>query len=64
MRRALRHALSILRGAGVKVEGIRQAGRHTEIVFKDGGIYRMPRGSHWNPRAEHGLRSYIRRRQK
>jgi len=61
MRRSLRHALTVLRDAGIDVDHIRQAGKHTEIILEDGNLYRLPRGNHPSRRFERGLRSYIRR---
>ena len=61
MRRPLRHTLSVLRDAGIEVDHVRQAGKHTEIVLEDGSRYRLPRGSHLSRRFERGLRSYIRK---
>ena len=61
MRRPLRHALSILRAAGIEVDHVRQAGKHTEIVLEDGNLYRLPRGNRPSRRFERGLRSYIRK---
>jgi hypothetical protein len=61
MRRPLRHALSILRAAGIEVDHVRQAGKHTEIVLEDGNRYRLPHGNHPSRRFERGLRSYIRK---
>jgi len=61
MRRPLRHTLSVLRDAGLEVDHVRQAGKHTEIVLQDGNRYRLPRGNHPSRRFERGLRSRIRK---
>ena len=61
MRRPLRYVLCVLRDAGVDVDCIQQAGKHTEIVLRSGDRYRLPRGNHASRRLEHGLRSYVRR---
>ena len=61
MRRPLRHTLSALRAAGLEVDHVRQAGKHTEIVLKNGDRYRLPHGNHPSRRLERGLRSYIRK---
>ena len=64
MRRPLRHALTVLREAGLEVDRIHQAGKHTEIHLKGGGLVRVVRGNHPSPRFEHGLRSHVRKFQR
>ena len=61
MRRPLRHTLNVLRDAGIEVDRVHQAGKHTEVVLENGSRYRLPRGNHPSRRFERGLRSYIRR---
>ena len=61
MRRPLRYTLSMLRDAGVEVDHVREAARHTEIILGNGGLYRVPHGNHPSRRHERGLRSFIRK---
>jgi len=61
MRRPLRHTLGVLRNAGVAVNHIREATRHTEIILENGGLYCVPHGNHPSRRLERGLRSFIRK---
>jgi len=61
MRRPLRHALTILRDAGIEVERIHQAGKHTEIRLECGELVRLVRGNHPSRRFERGLRSHVRK---
>lgn len=46
MRKPLRHALMVLQDAGLRVERIHQAGRHTEIHLVGGECIRLHRGGH------------------
>jgi len=61
MRRPLRHALVVLRDAGIAVERVHQAGKHVEILLKRGGLVRVVKGNHPSRRFERGLRSHVRR---
>jgi hypothetical protein len=61
MRRPLRYTLSMLRDAGVEVDHVHEATRHTEIVLENGSLYRVPKGNHPSRRHERGLRSFIRK---
>jgi len=61
MRRPLRHTLAVLREAGIKVERIHQAGKHTEIHLECGKLVRLVRGNHPSRRFERGLRSQVRK---
>ena len=61
MRRPLRHALTVLREAGIEVERIHQAGKHTEIHLGCGELVRLVRGNHPSRRFERGLRSRVRK---
>jgi len=61
MRRPLRHALAVLREAGIEVERIHQAGKHTEIHLECGELIRLVRGNHPSRRFERGLRSHVRK---
>jgi hypothetical protein len=64
MRWPLRHALTVLRAAGLEVDRIHQAGRHTEIHFNDsngGGLVRVHRGNRVSVAFERNLRSIIRK---
>jgi hypothetical protein len=61
MRRPLRHALTVLRDAGLEVDRIHQAGKHTEILLEGGGLIRLVRGNHPSRRFERGLRSHVRK---
>ncbi len=61
MRRPLRHALIVLREAGLEVECIHQAGKHTEIHLECGELVRLVRGNHPSRRFERGLRSHVRK---
>jgi hypothetical protein len=61
MRRPLRHALMVLREAGIEVERIHQAGKHTEIHLECGELVRLARGNHPSRRFERGLRSHVRK---
>jgi hypothetical protein len=61
MRRPLRHALAALRAAGIEVERIHQAGKHTEIHLECGELVRLVRGNHPSRRFERGLRSHVRK---
>jgi hypothetical protein len=61
MRRPLRHTLNVLRDAGIEVDRVREATRHTEIILENGGLYRVSHGNHPSRRFERGLRSYIRK---
>ena len=61
MRRPLRHTLSVLHAAGLEVERIHQAGKHTEIHLENGELVRLPKGNRMSRRAERGLRSHIRK---
>jgi hypothetical protein len=61
MRRPLRHALAVIEDAGLHVERIHQAGRHTEIWLVGGGCIRLHRGSRMSRAFERGLRSTIRK---
>ena len=61
MRKPLRHAITILTAAGLRIDRVHQAGKHTEIHLEDGGLVRLPRGNHPSPRFERGLRSHVRR---
>jgi len=61
MRRPLRHTLSVLRDAGIEVDHVREATRHTEVILENGGLYRVPHGNHPSRRHERGLRSFIRK---
>jgi hypothetical protein len=64
MRRPLKHALAVLRDAGLEVDRVREAGKHTEILLEGGGLIRLVRGNHPSRRFERGLRSHIRRFQR
>jgi hypothetical protein len=61
MRRPLRHALTVLRDAGLEVDRICEAGKHTEIYLEGGGLIRLVRGNHPSRRFERGLRSRVRK---
>jgi len=61
MRRPLRHTLSALRAAGLEVDGIYQAGRHTEVRFNGSGLVRVHRGNRVSAAFERNLRTIIRR---
>jgi hypothetical protein len=64
MRAPLRHAIVALRSAGLEVDRVYQAGRHTEIHFLDangGGLVRVHRGNHVSPEFERHLRTIIRK---
>ena len=60
MRAPLRHALTALRDAGLRVERI-EHGRHTEIFIEGGSVIRLHRGSRVSRAFERALRSDIRR---
>jgi hypothetical protein len=51
----------MLRDAGVEVDYIRQASRHTEVILVSGDLYRVPFGNHPSHRFERSLRSFIRK---
>jgi hypothetical protein len=61
MRRPFRHALNVLREAGIVVECVHQAGKHTEILLACGELVRLVRGNHPSRRFERGLRSQVRK---
>jgi hypothetical protein len=61
MRRPLRHALNVLREAGIEVERVHEAGKHTEIRLEGGELVRLVRGNHPSRRFERGLRSQVRK---
>jgi hypothetical protein len=61
MRRPLRHTLNVLRDAGIEVERVHQAGKHTEIKLECGELVRLVRGNHPSRRFERGLRSQVRK---
>jgi hypothetical protein len=64
MRAPLRHAIVSLRAAGLEVDRIYQAGRHTEIHFNDsngGGLVRVHRGNRVSMAFERNLRTIIRK---
>jgi hypothetical protein len=61
MRRSLRFTLNALHSAGIKVRCVREASRHTEIVLKNGAVYRVPKGTHRSRRFDPGLRSFVRK---
>jgi hypothetical protein len=67
MRAPLRHAVVVLRAAGLEVDRIYQAGRHTEVHFLDangGGLVRIHRGNRVSPEFERNLRTIIRKHQR
>jgi hypothetical protein len=61
MRRSLRHTLGVLRAAGIEMDHVREASRHTEIVLGNGSRYRVSKSNHPSRRHERGLRSFIRK---
>jgi len=60
MRKPLRHALAVLRDAGLQVERV-EHGRHTEIYIEGGNVIRLHRGSRVSRAFERSLRSAVRR---
>jgi hypothetical protein len=61
VRKPLRFALNALAAAGIQVERVHQAGRHTEIHLAGGGLVRLHRGNKMSRGFERGLRETIRR---
>jgi len=61
MRAPLRHAIVTLRAAGLEVDCVCEATRHTEIHLANGKLYRVPLGTRPSRRFERGLRSFIRK---
>ncbi len=64
MRAPLRLAITSLRAAGLEVDRVHQAGRHTEVHFNDsngGGLVRVHRGNRVSVAFERNLRSIIRK---
>jgi hypothetical protein len=64
MRAPLRLAITSLRAAGLEVDRVHQAGRHTEVRFNDsngGGLVRVHRGNRVSVAFERNLRSIIRK---
>jgi hypothetical protein len=63
MRKPLRHAVTVLTRAGLPIDRIRQAGRHTEVRLRNGELVRVHRGNKVSKAFERGLRSSVRRLQ-
>ena len=61
MRAPLRLAITSLREAGLEVDRIHQAGRHTEVHFNGNGLVRVHRGNRVSAAFEKNLRTIIRR---
>ena len=61
MRAPLRHAIVTLRAAGLEVDRIYQAGRHTEVHFNGNGLVRVHRGNRVSAAFERSLRTIIRK---
>jgi hypothetical protein len=49
MRKPLREALNALRAVNLRVAGVRQGSRHTEILLVDGRVYRLSKGTRVGP---------------
>jgi hypothetical protein len=45
MRKPLREAISALRAVDLRVVGVRQGGKHTEVLLADGRVYRLSKGT-------------------
>jgi hypothetical protein len=61
MRAPLRLAITSLRAAGLEVDRVHQAGRHTEVRFNGNGLVRVHRGNRVSPEFERHLRTIIRK---
>jgi hypothetical protein len=61
MRAPLRLAITSLREAGLEVDRVHQAGRHTEVHFNGNGLVRIHRGNRVSPEFERHLRTIIRK---
>jgi len=61
MRAPLRHAIVTLRAAGLEVDRVYQAGRHTEVHFSGNGLVRVHRGNRVSVAFERNLRTIIRK---